>query len=56
MIAPSSRTEDLGIIDFDHIAEQLGVLAECEGIELIDYEPDLSPYDSLNEVIAPRRA
>ncbi len=55
-VSPDHRTEDLGVIDFEHLAEQLGVLAECEEVELIDYEPDLSPYDSLTDVIAPRRA
>ena len=55
-IGKDHRTEDLGLLDFEMVAEQLGVLAECEEVELIDYEPDLSPYDSLTDVIAPRRA
>lgn len=56
VVSPDSRNEDLGIIDFEYLAEQLGVLAECEEIELVGYEPDCSPYDSLTDVIAPRRA
>lgn len=55
-ISKDCRAEDLGILDFEMVAEQLGVLAECDGSELIGYEPDYSPYDTLADVIAPCRA
>lgn len=56
VVSPDSRTEDLGILDFEMVAEQLGILAECDGSELVGYEPDFSPYDTLTDVIAPCRA
>ena len=55
-IAKDSRAESLGPIDFEHLAEQLGVLAECDGAELVGYEPDMAPYDRLGDVLAPCRA
>ena len=55
-IVPDSQSESLGAIALEDLAEQLGVLAECDGSELIGYEPDLSPYDSTVWTASPRRA